>query len=51
MANPRRTSTPRAPGLYGLVFRVADLDSAKEEFAADGIEPMDEYEVGDVLAC
>ncbi|WP_254838457.1 VOC family protein [Natronomonas marina] len=36
------------PGLYGLVLRIDDLDSAKRDLAADGIDPMDEYEVGDV---
>lgn len=29
------------PGMYGLVFRVADLEEAMAELAADGVEPID----------
>lgn len=40
--------TARGPGLYGLAFRVADLEGAKAELEDDGIEPMDEYQSGQV---
>lgn len=32
------------PGLYGLALRVADVEAAREELAAEGVEPVQSYE-------
>jgi hypothetical protein len=34
-------------GLYALALRVADLKAAREELAADGVEPVGEISAGD----
>lgn len=34
----------RGPGLYALVFRVADLEEAMTELADKGVHPIDEVE-------
>lgn len=34
-------------GLYAIAFRVADLETARTELAADGVEPVGEISTGD----
>lgn len=34
-------------GLYAIAFRVADLETARTELAADGVEPVGEISAGD----
>lgn len=37
----------RGTGLYALALQVADLAAAREELAADGVEPVGEISAGD----
>lgn len=42
----RRYVDEHGSGLYGLALRVADVESAREELATDGVEPIQSYEEG-----
>ena len=37
-----------SPGLYALSIRVADLDAATAELADQGVEPVGEFETGEL---
>lgn len=37
----------RGTGLYALALQVADLEAARDELAADGVEPVGEISAGD----
>jgi len=38
-------------GLYALALRVADLEAARTELAADGVEPVGEISAGEFTEC
>lgn len=45
----QRYLNENGPGLYGLALRVADVEAAHDELAADGVEPIQSYEEGPLM--